>query len=39
MVEQSCGNIPNTVEIPDLEEVPHIKEGWDLVTLLSQNKL
>ena len=32
MIEQSCDNIPDFVEIPDLEEVPHIIEGRDLET-------
>ena len=34
MIEQSCDNIPDSVEIPDLEEVPHIIEGKDLETLI-----
>ena len=33
MTEQSYDNIPYSVEIPDLEEVPHIIEGRDLETL------
>ena len=27
MIEQSCDDIPDSVEISDLEEVPHIIEG------------
>ena len=34
MTEQSCDNIPDSIEIPDLEEVPHIIEGRDLETLI-----
>ena len=34
MIEQSFDNIPCSVEIPDLEEVPHIIEGRDLETLI-----
>ena len=34
MIEESCDNIPNSVEIPDLEEVPHIIERTDLETLI-----
>ena len=34
MTEQSYDNIPDSVEIPDLEEVPHIIEGRDLETLI-----
>ena len=34
MAEQSYDNIPDSVEIPDLEEVPHIIEGRDLETLI-----
>ena len=34
MIEQSCDNILDSIEIPDLEEVPHIKEGRDLETLI-----
>ena len=34
MVKQSYDNIPDSVEIPDLEEVPHIVEGRDLETLI-----
>ena len=33
-MEQSCDNIPDSVEIPDLEEVLHILEGRDLETLI-----
>ena len=33
MIEQSCDSIPDSKEIPDLEEVPHIIEGRDLETL------
>ena len=33
MIEQSCDNIPDSAEIPDLEKVPHIIEGRDLETL------
>ena len=33
MIEQSYDNIPDSVEIPDLEEVPHIIEVRDLETL------
>ena len=32
MTEQSYDNIPDSAEIPDLEEVPHIIEGRDLET-------
>ena len=32
-MEQSCGNIPDSIEIPDLE-VPHILEGRGLETLI-----
>ena len=34
MMEQSCDNIPDSVEISDLEEVLHIIEGRDLETLI-----
>ena len=34
MIEQSYDNIPDSVEIPDLEEVPHIIEETDLETLI-----
>ena len=34
MTEQSYDNIRDSVEIPDLEEVPHIIEGRDLETLI-----
>ena len=34
MIEQSYDNIPDSVEIPDLEEVPNIIEGRDLETLI-----
>ena len=34
MTEQSYDNIPDSAEIPDLEEVPHIIEGRDLETLI-----
>ena len=34
MIEQSYDNIPDSVEIPDLEEVPHIIEGRDLETFI-----
>ena len=34
MIEQSCDNILDSIEIPDLEEVLHIKEGRDLETLI-----
>ena len=34
MTEQSCDNIPDSIEIPDLEEVPHIIERRDLETLI-----
>ena len=34
MIEQSCDNISDSVEIPDLEEVLHIIEGSDLETLI-----
>ena len=34
MIEQSYDNIPDSVKIPDLEEVPHIIEGRDLETLI-----
>ena len=33
MIEQSFDNIPDSVEIPDLEEVLHIIKGRDLETL------
>ena len=33
-MEQSCDNIPDSIEIPDLEEVLHILEGRDLETLI-----
>ena len=32
--EQSCDNIPDSVEIPELEEITHIIEGRDLETLI-----
>ena len=34
MIEQSYDNIPDSVEISDLEEVPNIIEGRDLKTLI-----
>ena len=34
MIEQSCNNILDSVEIPDLEEVPHIIEGRNLGTFI-----
>ena len=34
-VEQSCDYIPDFVDIPDLEDVPHIIEGRDLETLIA----
>ena len=34
MIEQSFDNIPDSIEIPDLEEVPHIIEGRDLETVI-----
>ena len=34
MIEQSFDNIPDSVEIPDLEEVLHVIEGRDLETLI-----
>ena len=34
MIEQSCENITYSVEIPDLEKVPHIIEGRELETLI-----
>ena len=34
MIEQSYDNISDSLEIPDLEEVPHIIEGRDLETLI-----
>ena len=34
MIEQSCNNIPDSIEIPDSEEVPRIIEGRDLETLI-----
>ena len=34
MVKQSYDNIPDSVEIPDLEEVLHIIEGRDLETFI-----
>ena len=34
MIEQSCDNIPVSVEILNLEEVPHIIEGRNLETLI-----
>ena len=34
MIEQSYDNIPDSVEIPDLEEVPHIIDGRDLETFI-----
>ena len=34
MIKQSCDNIPDSVEIPNLEEVPRIIEGRDLETLI-----
>ena len=33
-IEQSHDNIPDSVEISDLEEVPNIIEGRDLKTLI-----
>ena len=38
MVEQSCDNIPDIVEIPDLKETLHIVEGWNLETLTVGSK-
>ena len=40
MIEQSCDNIPDSAEIPNLEQVPHITEGeiWKL-SILPQKKL
>ena len=38
MREQSYDNIPDSVEIPDLEEVPHVIEGKDLETLVVASK-
>ena len=35
ITEQSCNNISDTAEIPDLEEVPHMVEGRDLKTLIA----
>ena len=35
IMEQSCDNISDTAEIPDLEEVPHLVEGRDLKTLIA----
>ena len=34
MIEQIRDNILHSVEIPDLEEVPHIIEGRDFKTLI-----
>ena len=34
MLEQSCDNILDSAEFPDIEEVPHIIEGRDLETLV-----
>ena len=34
MIEQSCNNILNSVEIPDLEEALHVIEGRDFETLV-----
>ena len=34
MIEQSCNNILNSVEIPDLEEALHVIEGRDFETLI-----
>ena len=34
MIKQSCDNISDSVEIPNLEEVPRIIEGRDLETLI-----
>ena len=38
MIEQSCDNIPDSIEIPDLEEVSHIIEGRDFETLIVDSK-
>ena len=35
MIEQSCDNIPDSIGIPDSEEVPHIIEGRHLETLIN----
>ena len=35
IIEQSCDNIFDIAEIPDLEEVPHTVEGRDLKTLIT----
>ena len=37
MIEQSCDNIPDSIEIHDLEEVLHIIEGRELETLIVAN--
>ena len=34
IIEQSCDNISDIAEIPDLEEVPYMVEGRDLKTLI-----
>ena len=34
MIEQSCDNIPDSIEILNLEEVQHIIEGRNLETLI-----
>ena len=34
IIEQSCNNISDIAEIPDLKEVPHIVEGRDLKILI-----
>ena len=34
-MEQSCDNISDTQEIPDLEEVPHMVERRDLKNLIT----
>ena len=34
IIEQSCDNISDIGEIPDLEEVPYMVEGKDLKTLI-----
>ena len=34
IIEQSCDNISDIAEIPDLEDVPYLVEGTDLKTLI-----
>ena len=34
IIEQSCDNISDIAEIPDLEDVPYMVEGTDLKTLI-----